>query len=144
MREALANLDVRLARRVWAVIAPHLPQPKSDAEVLATLHLARTQSESMSLRQRGYSHRWLQDRGLPSGLPDELKPRAERMYPRVARAVGISVNFKNEALRPLGEAVRRSMENVVKDMYANGDTDPALIKRRMLEAKNLEIKRMVG
>jgi hypothetical protein len=76
----LRDGDVTAIRRLYREIAPHLPQPSSDVEAWASLHHARTQVEALPLKLRAYSHRWLLDQGLPSGLPDALKPLAERMY----------------------------------------------------------------
>src|SRR5215218_10937824 len=91
VRHILETLDVEGARRLWSFVNPHLPQDGTDADFLASLHHARTQAESMHLSHRAYSHRWLEERGLPSGLPDHLKPSAQRMYPRIVSAVGIVV-----------------------------------------------------
>lgn len=74
---------------------------------------------------------------MPSQLPDSLKPSAERLYPTVVAGVGISVNSKYEAVEV---AVRGAMENAVHDCFANGDTDPALVKRMMEEARQKERK----
>jgi hypothetical protein len=76
---------------------------ESDAEALVTLHHARTQAESIALKLRAWSHRWLLEHGYPSGLPDHLKPSAERIYPRVVEGVGISVNFRSPILQPITE-----------------------------------------
>ena len=99
------------------------------------LHHARTQAASMPLNLRAYSHRWLLDHGYPSGLPDELKPRAERIYPRVASAVGISVNVRSAFMKPVAEALRGAMSDAVMDAYADGKTDPAFVSARMREAR---------
>jgi hypothetical protein len=71
---------------------------------------------------------------LPSGLPDELLPRAERMFPRFIDGVGISVNAP-EHRRDLAGAIREAMEIVVEDHYADGVRDPTIIKPRMMEAR---------
>lgn len=134
-RAALEDLDVPAARRLWAHAMPGLPQPESDAEVLATLHHARTQAASLALRLRAWSHRWLLDHGLPSGLPDDLRPRAERMYPKVVSAVGIAVKPLTAAHRPLALAIRGAMEEAVMDAYATGRTEPEFVRARMREAR---------
>ena len=136
-RRCLVDLDLAGARAIWAAVAPHLPQPNGDTEALATLHLARTSSASIAGRLRFYSHRWLLDRGLPSQLPDRLKPRAERLYPRIAEGVGISVNSKYpEVIR----CVRGAMEYAVQDAYADGRSEPAFVSRRMREARQRELR----
>ena len=96
----LEEVDVAGVRRLWQHVSPHLPQPKDDAEALATIHVARTQSEAIGFRLRAYSHRWLIDRNLPSMLPDIMGPKAERTYPRVVEAVGISVTAVDPAFLP--------------------------------------------
>jgi len=137
MREALVTLDAALARRVWAFVSPHLPQPKDDAEVVATLHVARTAAKNVPLRLRAWSHRWLSERNLPSQLPDNLKPAAERIYPVVVTSVGISVNSKYpEVVR----CVRGAMEDAVKDCYALGDEDPGIVHRKMMSARQRELR----
>lgn len=143
-RRCLEYLDVEGMRRLWRHVSPHLPQPKDDAEALVTIHHARTQTESIPLKLRAYSHRWLLDNGFPSGLPDALKPSAERIYPRVSESVGISVNFRSPILAPITHLVRGSMEDAVMDAYAEKNTEPAFLRARMAEAKSTAIRRLVG
>lgn len=135
MRRCLEDMDVERARRLWAYASPHLPQPETDGEAVAVMHHARTAAGSVPMRARAYSHRWLLDHGLPSGLPDGLKPKAERMYPRIVTAVGIAVKAMSEHHKPLARAVQRAMSDAVADCYANGDTAPEIVKSRMLEAR---------
>ncbi len=138
--------DVKGLMAGWAKACPQLPQPKDLAEAEITMHMARTLANSVSDGKRFYSHRWLLERGLPSQLPDHLKPRAERVGKgKEVEAVGISVNFKSPHLKKAGIEVRRSMEDVVNDMYANGDNkDPALVKQRMLEAREKSMHQLFG
>lgn len=143
-RNALIDGDVEALRRLHAVVTPHLPQPKSFAEAEITMHAARTGAESVPIRLRAYSHRWLEERALPSLLPDHLKPSVDRIYPRVAEAVGISVNFRSAGLKPAATAIRRVMESAVEDAFANGDKDPALVKSLMMEARAKETKALFG
>src|SRR6476620_6475738 len=95
MRQCLEEANAPAVRKLWAEMCPHLPQPESDFEALACLHRARTEARSMPLNLRAYSHRWLLDRGFPSGLPDHLKPKADRLYPQVVSAVGIAVTVRS-------------------------------------------------
>jgi hypothetical protein len=142
MRQVLVECDVFGARRLWAEYAPHMPQPKDDAEALVCLHRARTESASIALRLRAYSHRWLVDHGWPSGLPDELKPMVERIYPAVAAAVGIAVK---SAHPEVATEVRGAMEAAVLEADADGRlTDVPFVKRRMLEARAKARKRLFG
>lgn len=108
------------------------------------MHRARTEAESVSLKARAYSHRWLVERNLPSGLPDELKPKAERLYPVPAQAVGISVNFRSEWMRPAAVKVRGAMETAVGEAFADGRRDTAFVSARMAEAKDKTIKALFG
>ena len=134
-RQALIDLDAGLCRKVWAHVFPHWPQPETDADALVTKHAARTGMESLDLKHRAYSHRWLTERGMPSALPDHLKPKAERMYPRIVEAVAIAIKTP-PARRELGIAIREAMEDVVKDAYGTDkQVDAAKLKIGMMEAR---------
>lgn len=108
------------------------------------MHRARTEAGGVSLRARAWSHRWLEERGFPSGLPDNLKPKAERLCPKVIGAVGISVNTSNPYLKPATVEVRQAMEYAVNDAYADGRTDPAFVSQRMEEARAKTWRKLVG
>ena len=138
LRRCLIELDVPGIRRIWAAVAPHAPPP-SDA--LAAIHMARTCAESIPFRLRAYSHRWLTERALPSQLPDALKPKAERIFPVIVGSVGISVNSKHIEVKA---GVLGAMEGAVLDCYANGDEEPALVKRQMFEARDRELRGLFG
>jgi hypothetical protein len=145
MQFCMVSLDVKRAREVWKLVAPHLPLIKSDAEMLATLHLARTQSSLVTDKLRFYSHCWLLERGHPSALPDKLKPAAERMYPRMVRSVGISMNARSDLFRPIVGQVRGAMEDAVLEVYSDGKSeDIPLIKQRMSEARKNTVRRLLG
>lgn len=134
-RRCLDTLDVKAARRLWQHVMSHLPQPANDRECLVMLHHARTQTNSIYLKLRVYSHRWLTDNGYPSGLPDELKPKAEQICPKIVSAVGISANAKNPILRPIAKIAQQHMSDVVMDAYADGEPDPVPLKARMMAAR---------
>jgi ATP/maltotriose-dependent transcriptional regulator MalT len=134
LRLAIEDGDVEKARRIMAQLAPHLPQPKTDFQAAATLHHARTQITAMPFNKRAYSHAWLTERGLPSGLPDHLRPKAERMYPIVVEAVGVAVRTPPHR-RALGKAIERAMSDAALECYANNETDPEFIRARMQEAR---------
>src|SRR5262252_6110655 len=121
LRRCLLACDIEGVRRLWQHVAPHLPQPESDAAALMSIHYARTQMVSLPLKARAYSHRWLIDNGFPSGLPDALKPKAERIYPRIIDAVGIATGTRNPAMVPVVIAIRDKTAETVLDCYANGD-----------------------
>jgi len=143
-RRCLVDLDVATARKLWAETRPGFVQPKNDHETLVMLHHARTQARSVPNKLRYYSHRWLSDHGMPSGLPDGERPSAERMYPKVVEGVGISVNTRNEFLQPIVGQVRSAMEYAVADAYADGRTEPEFVRVRMFEARAREYKKLLG
>lgn len=145
-REFLAALeagDARLAVRMFREAMPHLPPPEPD-QADAVMHLARTQIPEVSFRRRAYSHRWLSERGLPSHLPDELRPRAERLYPQVVSAVFIGSTSLSKAMRPIAKQVQRAMSDAVEDAYADGRRDPRFVRARMREARQREVRALLG
>lgn len=134
-RRCLVDLDVVGICDLWFHVSPHLPQPKNNDEALATIHYARTQAGSIPVRLRCYSHAWLSERGLPSGLPDWLKPKAARLYPHQVNAVGVAVKALSAAAEPLARAIERAMSDAAAECYADGVRDSATIKARMAEAR---------
>lgn len=136
-RRALEDCDTAMVRKLWAHTHAHLPQPKN---VLVAIHHARTQMMSMPLRARAWSHRWLTDNGYPSALPDDLKPKAERMFPVVVAGVGVAVGGKG-ILQPVAEYVEGAMSDAVMDC-CDGRNDKLLklptplVKGRMFEARD--------
>ena len=143
-RQLLESGDVEGCRRYWHTHAPNMPQLQSRAEAEAAMHMARTAAETVRIRARAYSHRWLLDRGLPSQLPDRLKPAAGRLYPAVVEAVGFSVNFRSSILAPAAAEVQSAVTAVIEDCYANGDKDPELVRARMLDTKDATIRKLFG
>jgi hypothetical protein len=143
MRRCLMDCDVAQMRRLDQHLVPHLTE-LSDAEVLITIHLARTSSVHIPFKLRAWSHRWLLDNGYPSKLPDHLKPKAERIYPHVVDGVGISVNSSNELLKPVVGTVRDAMGDAVLECYADNRKEPTFVKARMLEAKDRTIRSLLG
>jgi hypothetical protein len=136
MRRALEEHDVITCCKLWQIVAPRMPQPKTDAESYFIMHHACTQADNVSLRSRAYSHRWLLDHGYPSGLPDELKPKAERMFPKIVDAIGIACGGPpGTTAKPWHTEIREAMEHVVLDHYADGIKDPKIIKPRMLAVR---------
>lgn len=143
MLRCMRTLDAPGARKLWAEVRPGMPQPKTDAEALKMLHLARVQSDAIGAVQRAYSHRWLLDHGLESPLPDHMKPKAERMYPAIVEAVGISVNGKG-IFKPIVTQVRGAMEAAVLECFADGDRATEIVRPRMMEAKDRTVKQLLG
>ena len=141
LRRYLEACDVEGARRLWMHEFPHLPQPKDDSEALVALHMARTAASSIPMKLRAYSHRWLVERDLPSQLPDDLKPAAERMYPRIVTAVGLSVNATSELLKPAMEEIQKAVEAAILESYAEGKGgDAQHVRDRMKEARERVVK----
>lgn len=144
-RDLLEAGDVRSLRRYWAEKAPNMPQPKNAAEAEIVMHRARTEAESVAFRHRAYSHAWLCERALPSGLPDRLKPSAEKLYPVDKLGVMISVNFKSRWMRPAAAEVRGSMENAVLEAEADGLlADAEHVRSRMFEAREKTMRALFG
>jgi hypothetical protein len=146
MRQVLEEMDVEGVRRLWHEVRPNMPQPGTDFEALASIHMARTNFPTLTKRQRYYSHRWLLDYNMPSLLPDEEKPSAEKMYPQVVSGVGISVSGRfadpSESAAP---HVQCAMEYAVEEAYADGKKDdiPHIRKRMWLARKNV-FKKLLG
>lgn len=141
---ALERGDVREVRRISEALNPHLPRAENDASAEVSMHMARTQVDALPLKTRAYSHRWLTERALPSQLPDDLRPGAERMFPAVAEAVFVSANVHNPALKPAAAIVQRAMCDAVEDAYANGDREPGLVRRLMHDARRKTWKQLIG
>jgi len=133
-RRCLIDLDVVGVCDLWFHVAPGLPQPRNNEEALATMHLARTQAYSIPHKLRCYSHAWLRERGLPSALPDGLRAKADRMYPRRVEAVGVAVKSMSGD-HERARAVERAMSDAVAECYAEGVTDPVVVKARMDAAR---------
>lgn len=79
-RRCLLDLDVRGLRKLWSVVSPQ-SECHSDEEVLYSMHLARTAAASIPQGHREYSRRWLEERGLGSLMPNELKPKRLQLPP---------------------------------------------------------------
>lgn len=136
-RQLLEDGDILGLRRFWCEHAPHLPQPKDADQAEIVMHMARTETISISYAKRVYSHRWLTERNLPSKLPGN-------MIPTIVDAVGISVGFCSAVLKPAAVEVRGEMANAVEDCYANGDTEVPLVRQRMAEARERTMKALFG
>jgi hypothetical protein len=143
-RRCLDECDVVAARRLWAYVSPHLPQPKNDHETLMIIHRARTEAKSIGLRKRAYSHRWLLDNNYPSGLPDYLRSKAERMYPRIVEGVGISLATTSSIVKSALPIIRKNMSDAVMECYASREIEPSFVKRRIMEAKKRITRELFG
>lgn len=144
-RDLLECGDVDGLRAYWHHHAPNMPQPKSRDQTEIVMHRARTEAASVSPRARSYSHAWLRERSLPSGLPDEMKPHADRMYPVTVLAVGISVNARSPWMQPAMIEVRGAMEHAVLDAEVDGRlADAPFVKARMDEARQRTMRALFG
>lgn len=144
-RNLLTAGDVEGCRAFWRRHAPHLPQPETREQAEIVMHRARTEAESVPLAARAWSHRWLVERDLPSGLPDHLRPRAEQVCPVRVNAVGISINTRSEWLRPAMTEVREAMERAVLEADAEGRVeDTAFVSKRMAEARGRTMRALFG
>lgn len=140
-RQIMIELDVKGAHRLWGELFAHLPRAEGDHDMLITLHVLRTQDEMMIPRLRYYSHRWLEDHGHPSHLPNRLKPAAVKMFPDVRKAVGIAMagNAGDEAC----SMIRKQMEIAALEVEGYGDLGkreielPHIMRARFRERKAL-------
>lgn len=139
IRQCLVDLDTGVARK----ILPGAAEMTEEA-LITGMHYSRTACGSLLFRERAYSHAWLTERGMPSGLPDHHRPRAQRMYPCVVPGVGISVNFSSSALRPVALEVREAMEEAVLEVHADGQlNNSVLVRSRMNEARKRVYKELM-
>jgi hypothetical protein len=133
LKRCLEECDVMGMRALWAHVAPGMPQPEDDSEARMSIHYARSSADWMQFKLRAYSHAWLTERGFPSGLPDELRPKAQRIYPVVVHGVGIAVGAPAHR-RELARGLERAMSDAVMDCYADRKTEPEFVSGRMREA----------
>jgi hypothetical protein len=134
-KRCLIDLDTEAAIRLWPSVFPHSPLPSGHEEILLVLHFARTKTEALAFRLRAYSHSWLCERGLPSALPDNLRPKADRLYPRIVEAVGVSVKDLSGRRQEYARRLERAMADAVAEAYADGRRDPEFVRSRMQEAR---------
>lgn len=120
-RRCLMELDVAGMQRLWARVAPHLPQTNAQ-ETLYSMHLARVKMRSLPAKLRAYSQAWLDDFAKP----------------RVVPAVGLAVGTTNPARVTAALDLRREWEHVVMSAVREGvdlDKEASEIKLRCLEAR---------
>ena len=145
-RAALYDGDVSRTRHLWAQVSPEMPQPQTDDEAEVIMHQARTAADSVPMQKRIYSHAFLAERGLPSQLPDGMKPPRERRGPPVifpAALISVGSLSRSADRREEAKAMERAMADAVGDMIVSGITDKARIAKRMWEARDAFIhKRM--
>jgi hypothetical protein len=151
MRDCLIKADAELYVEISRKMFPHLPAPENHQQAEIAMHYARTITETIPTKYRVYSHTWLTDRYYPSGLPDQLKNVADQIAPRIAAAVGISVESSNPILKPATKTIRKAMEEEVHHIVDDGvkldDPDPEVqshIKRRLYASKDAQMKYLFG
>ncbi len=143
-RDALRDGDVSRTRFLWAQVSPEMPQPENDAEAEVIMHQARTAADSVPMQKRIYSHAFLAERGLPSQLPDGMKPPRERRGPPVifpAALIGVGSLSTSPDRREEAKAMERAMADAVGDMITSGITDRERIAKRMWEARDAFIQK---
>lgn len=141
MRLYLETQDVAGLRKLWAHMAPHLPQPKSDYEVQVMMHSARTQSVSLAFKARAYSHQWLLANGLPSGLPNALRPRAEQADLKFAFGVGIAIKVASSdpAKKALAHSIQTAMGRAIEGAFAERRVETGYLREVMGAARDRTI-----
>lgn len=143
-RAALAEGDTVTLMGLWSTLYANLPQPRDLDEMAVVMHRARTEAESVPIAKRLYSHCWLTDRGLASGLPDRLRPKAEQVHPKIVTGVGVSVNFRMKEFKWAEKIVERAMCDAVEDCYADGKTDPDYVSVAMENARLRAMRQLFG
>lgn len=120
-RRCLILLDVPGIRRLWAHVAPGLPQPATDQDALHSMHLARVAMKTLPAALKDYSEAWLRERGTG----------------RVAHAVGISVKSisgREDRAADVREAMSDAVLLAIKD-GVDLAAEPGEVKRRMMSAR---------
>ena len=143
-RAALYDGDVSRTRHLWAQVSPEMPQPQTDDEAEVIMHQARTAADSVPMQKRIYSHAFLDERGLPSHLPDGMKPPRERHGPPVifpAALIAVGSLSRSADRREEAKAMERAMADAVGDMIVSGITDRERIAKRMWEARDAFIQK---
>jgi hypothetical protein len=142
--EALVAGDFRALVR----LTPHLPMPPDDHAAEAQMHIARTMNDLVPERLRLWSHRWLVERGLPTFLPEDLRPKAERLEPVVVEAVLVGDHARSSLLRPVAREIQQARVVAVEEVYAEGkwrgSPPVGRVRARMNEARDRTIKKLLG
>jgi len=138
MTRCIREVDVGGFIKLTKHVNPDLA-PEDDWQAMFQIHLVRTGMRSMADKLRFYSHCWLRDAGFAkySLLPDKLKPRAEKMYPVGAQAVGVATRTQT----PRALAIRGTMEDAIRECQADGlDLGDRRVHKRMLEMRQRFIR----
>lgn len=129
---ALEDGNAGWLKRHWPVLFPHLPGPANDAEAAVQMHIARTAAESITLGKRLYSHAWLEERGLPSQLPEHLMPK-KKVEPKIVSAVGVAI-VSNKIGRAEAKDIEAAIAKAGGDATAAGASDEE-VRRVMSDAR---------
>lgn len=141
MLRYLEDADVAGMRVLWSKVGSGYPQHDAAGTLIA-IHMARTACEALRFNYRGYSHKWLVERGLPSQLPDVLKPKAERLYPVTKPCVGIAVGSKWPEVK---REITKAMSDAVEQAAADGRlTDDEYVRGRMTAARVIAKRKLFG
>lgn len=144
MIDLLIAGDFKSLRKFWSEKMPGMPQPENDEQAEIAMHHARTMSDIPS-SLRMWSHKWLEERGLPSALPENLKERAKRLEPKVFRTVGISIASSDPWFKPVAEAIQRKMETKVLEVFSeNKEPSSEVIRELLDEVREKEILKLLG
>ena len=143
MHRCIRECDIGGYMKLTDHINPDLA-PKDSWQAAFCIHVARTGMRTMPEKLRMYSHCWLRDSGMEkqSLLPDKMKPKAERLYPVGARAVGIAT--RTQTGRAM--AIRGVMEDAVRECEADGYdlNNRKVVHGRMLEMRQKFIRHADG
>lgn len=142
-QQALRSRDVPLLMKASAILFPNF-RIADEAEATIQMHIARTMQGWMTVSERAYSHFWLEEKGLPSFLPDELLPRAEQYRPDRMSAVGIACSTGKEWLKPALTIIRGAMSKTVDDHQELIEGNPSLLRDKIQYARSDEFKRLFG
>jgi len=143
-RGLLERGDAQALVSAWGQMFPGMPKPESLEHAEIAMHMARTGASTVTFRARAWSHAWLLERSLPSQLPDELKPRAQRLHPVIVDAVVVGKPTMPKWLEPVAVEMQGAMIYAVEDCYANGDKEPEIVRGRMQEARETTQRKLLG
>lgn len=133
MRRCLVTADVAGLMKLWAYVAPHLTD-QTPAQALLTLHMARCEAKSISLKLKAWSKAFLADHGIRKidgkwceGL---LKPII------ISEAVGIASRSAGGRVLALNRKVMTAMTDALLNAQAKGITEAPWQKELMLKARH--------
>jgi hypothetical protein len=78
---------------------------------------------------------------LPSGLPDDARKKADRLYPRIADSVGVACR---SSFPEVAKFIQMAMNSAVLDCYADNRRDADFVKPIMMERRAAAKKALHG